>query len=65
MYYTLENVSGEYLFVTNFEKISSVKTKLTSFYQNHPEALQFIASSFKGKGKIDDDIKALVKLANK
>ena len=50
-FYTFENASGEFLFLKNYDRLETLRDKLSAFYSQYPEAMQLIATKFNGRGK--------------
>jgi hypothetical protein len=63
--YTFEKKDSVYLFLKNYDKLSTFINKLTSFYKEFPGINQLIGNKFSSRWEIEDDIKEIVNTINK
>ncbi|MES2430974.1 MAG: hypothetical protein V4556_08555 [Bacteroidota bacterium] len=64
-FYTFEKNDGTHIFMDSFDPLDSFSQKLSAFYNGNIEIKNLIASSFKARRKIQNDIKAIVEAMNK
>ncbi len=63
-FYTFEKPSGEFLFLKNYDKLETLREKLSAFYGDTPEIKEFIAKRFQGRGHIQKDISEILNKVN-
>ncbi len=63
--YTFEKNDSVYLFLKNYDKLSTFINKLTSFYKEFPGTSQLIENKFSSRREIEDDIKEIINTINK
>lgn len=65
IYYTFENVKGEFVFLTNGATLNKFKEQLKKLYSDHAEVLPLIESKFQSRLNIENDFKEIVETVNK
>jgi hypothetical protein len=63
-FYTFEKPSGEYLFLTNYDKLKTFQVMLKSFFRDKPAIHEFINMRFQTRRDIQYDIKAIISRLN-
>lgn len=64
-YFTFEKADGTYLFLKNYDKLSTLSDKLKAFYGDTEALRQFIDTKFMARGDMRDDIRTIVLAVNK
>jgi hypothetical protein len=63
-FYTFEKSTGEFLFLKNYDKLETLRNKLSAFYGDTPEITEFISKRFTGRGRIQKDISEILNKVN-
>jgi hypothetical protein len=63
-FYTFEKFSGEFLFLKNYDKLETLREKLSAFYGDTPEITEFISKRFMVRGRIQRDISEILNKVN-
>jgi hypothetical protein len=62
--FTFEKADGTYLFLKNYDKLSTLRDKIKAFYGNTEAIRQFIDEKFQARVDMRDDIRAIVQQVN-
>ena len=63
--YTFERPDGAWLFLKNYDMLTTLRDKIKAFYGDTPALQEFIDKKFNRRGKIQDDILAILEELNK
>jgi hypothetical protein len=65
MYFTFEKPDGSILFLKNYDKLETLQNKIKAFYGEANGLGEFIDTKFNSRGRMLDDIQAVVLEVNK
>lgn len=64
-FYTFEKPDGTHLFLKNYDKLSTLRDQLRTFYGENPDIGQLIDKKFNNRWKIQRDIRVILEAVNR